>query len=504
MKIIKLNSLKTKINTAKRKSKVIGLCHGVFDLLHLGHIKYLEEAKTKCDILVVTITPDIFVNKGPGRPVFNQNQRADALASLGCVDYVSINSWKTATKTISLLRPSLYIKGPDYKKFSEDITGNIKLEKKAIEKVKGKLVFTSGETFSSSTLINNNLFKEIGNKEKFLENFKKILKNKSSQNFIDDFSNLKVLLIGETILDEYVFCETVGKAGKDPFLVSKKISSETYAGGVLAGANNISDFVSEVKILSYLGQKESRLKTVKELLKKQIKFDYVSKGNSPTIFKTRYVDEYTNSKISGIYDLNDNPLSIKEETLFCEKLNKNIKNFDVVIVMDFGHGLLTEKVVDIIERKSKFLALNLQQNSFNSGFYSISKFKKADLLLINEGELRQHFRDKLSDIEILINKLMQKQKYENVIISRGNKGSILKKRFKSFVNAPGFAVNIKDRVGSGDSLFVISSLSIALNQPETFSLLLGSLAAAENISHQGNSKAISKVDLSKAVDSLLK
>ena len=267
MKIIKLNSLKAKINTAKRKSKVIGLCHGVFDLLHLGHIKYLEEAKTKCDILVVTITPDIFVNKGPGRPVFNQNQRADALASLGCVDYVSINSWKTATKTISLLRPSLYIKGPDYKKFSEDITGNIKLEKKAIEKVKGKLVFTSDETFSSSTLINNNLFKKRGNKEIFLEKVKKILKNKSSQNLIDDFSNLKVLLIGETIIDEYVFCETVGKAGKDPFLVSKKISSETYAGGVLAGANNISDFVSEVKILSYLGQKESKLKTVKGLLK---------------------------------------------------------------------------------------------------------------------------------------------------------------------------------------------------------------------------------------------
>ena len=99
---------------------------------------------------------------------------------------------------------------------------------------------------------------------------------------------------------------------------------------------------------------------------------------------------------------------------------------------------------------------------------------------------------------------MQKQKYENVIISRGNKGSILKKRFKNFVNAPGFAVNIKDRVGSGDSLFVISCLSIASKQPEIFSLLLGSLAAAETISHQGNSKAISKVDLSKAVDSLLK
>ena len=215
--------------------------------------------------------------------------------------------------------------------------------------------------------------------------------------------------MGESILDEYVFCETVGKAGKDPFLVSKKISSEIYAGGVLAGANNISDFASEIKILSYIGDRDSKIRSIKKLLNKKVDYEFIEKDDSPTIFKTRFIDEYTNSKVSGIYDLNDNPLSKEKEKEFCEKLDKNIKDYDLVIVMDFGHGLLTEKVVSILEKKSKFLALNLQQNSFNSGFYNLRKFNRANLLLVNEGEIRQHFRDKLSPIESLMSKLMNQK-----------------------------------------------------------------------------------------------
>ena len=92
------------------------MCHGVFDLLHLGHIKHFEEAKKYGDILVVTITPNKYVSKGPNRPVFNTNQRMEAIASLETVDYVSENKWRDAVETIKLLKPNVYCKGPDYKK----------------------------------------------------------------------------------------------------------------------------------------------------------------------------------------------------------------------------------------------------------------------------------------------------------------------------------------------------------------------------------------------------
>ena len=153
-KIKSLNNLVTELNQLS-KSKTVVHCHGVFDLLHIGHIKYFQEAKSMGDVLIVTITPDRFVNKGPGRPAFNEKYRAEAIAALDVVDYVAINEWPTAIETIKLLKPNLYVKGPDYKNYKEDVTGNIKLEEDAVKSIGGKIAFTSTEVFSSSNLINN-------------------------------------------------------------------------------------------------------------------------------------------------------------------------------------------------------------------------------------------------------------------------------------------------------------------------------------------------------------
>ena len=124
-KIININEVEKLANFLKKKKKKIVHCHGVFDLLHIGHIKYFEEAKSSGDILIVTITPDKYVNKGPHRPAFSETLRAEAIASLDCVDFVAINQWPTAIETIKTLNVDIYAKGPDYKDPNNDITGNI-------------------------------------------------------------------------------------------------------------------------------------------------------------------------------------------------------------------------------------------------------------------------------------------------------------------------------------------------------------------------------------------
>ena len=86
-------------------------CHGVFDLQHIGHIRHFQQAKKLGDILLVTVTPDKYVNKGPHRPAFTEDWRAEAIAALGCVDYVAINKWPTAVEVIKLLKPDIYAKG---------------------------------------------------------------------------------------------------------------------------------------------------------------------------------------------------------------------------------------------------------------------------------------------------------------------------------------------------------------------------------------------------------
>ena len=158
-KISNLNILAEDLKKEKSKGNRIVLCHGVFDLLHLGHIKYFQEAKTFGDLLLVTITPDEHVRRGPGRPVFNVEQRAEAIAALEVVDYVAINKWPIAVKTIELLKPDYYVKGPDYKNHHNDITGNIKLEEDAVKKIGGEMRYTSDIIFSSTQLINQNIIR---------------------------------------------------------------------------------------------------------------------------------------------------------------------------------------------------------------------------------------------------------------------------------------------------------------------------------------------------------
>ena len=130
-KIKDLEELAGVIGEEKTRGKKVILCHGVFDLLHIGHIRHFEQAKKLGDVLAVTTTPDRYVGKGPGRPVFNEELRAEAIAALDCVDYVAINQWPMAIETIRLLRPDFYAKGSDYLNAEDDRSGGITLEEEA-------------------------------------------------------------------------------------------------------------------------------------------------------------------------------------------------------------------------------------------------------------------------------------------------------------------------------------------------------------------------------------
>ena len=156
MKILEFEALTKKIQILKSEGKKIVHCHGCFDLMHIGHIKYFQASKNMGDVLVVTVSPDIYIDKGPGRPVFNQNLRAEAIAALECVDYVAINKWPTAEETLRLLRPDIYVKGQEFEKL-EDKTGKIQKEYEVIKEIGAEIRFTQEMVFSSTKLINQHL-----------------------------------------------------------------------------------------------------------------------------------------------------------------------------------------------------------------------------------------------------------------------------------------------------------------------------------------------------------
>jgi len=154
MKIVELEKLAKTLQDLRSHGKKIVLCHGCFDLMHPGHIKYFQASKEMGDILVVTVTPDTYVDKGPGRPVFNQNLRLESIAALECVDYVAVNKWPTAEETLRLLRPNIYVKGQEFENL-EDKTGKIQKENIVINEIGAELRFTNEIVFSSTELLNN-------------------------------------------------------------------------------------------------------------------------------------------------------------------------------------------------------------------------------------------------------------------------------------------------------------------------------------------------------------
>ncbi len=504
-KIHTLKSLSKIIIDLKKKSKKIVHCHGVFDLLHVGHIKHLNKAKEKGDKLVVTITPDKYINKGPGRPVFNQVLRSEALAAIDAVDYVAINETPTAVHPIKILKPNIYCKGKDYKNFDEDITGEIKNELKALKKIKGNILFTEELTFSSSRLINRftDFFSE--RQKKTIKKISKKSNFKEIKNKIESFKKLKILVIGETIIDQYNFCEAIGKSGKEPMLVLKEIKQDQYLGGELSIAKNLSEISDKVTILSMIGEKKDYLKDIKKKLPKKIKQKFIFKKNSPTIIKKRFVDNISNNKVIGVYKINDDILNKTDEKKFNQLLLSEIQKHDLVIVSDYGHGLISKKSADIICKKSKFLALNAQINASNIGYHTIRNYKNFNSLIINEKEIRHELRDKISKVEILMKKISKEKNIKNLIVTKGSSGSIMYDRLKNkYYYSDAFAHKIIDKVGAGDTMLSIIGPCIKRKIDNDITLLVSSLAAAQSVETIGNKHTISKIQIYKNLESILK
>ena len=225
--LLKINSL------IKRNKKKVGLCHGVFDLLHPGHIYYFQEAKKKCDILIVSVTADKYVLKGSGKPYFKEKHRMHALSSLEFIDYVILSEEKSAVNIIKKIKPDYYIKGSDYKNSKKDLTGKIHLEKKEVQKHGGKIIFTTGPIFSSSKIINNEFFYNH-QQNQFLSKLKKKYNIDTILKFIDKLNTNIPLVTGETIIDEYIFCKAIGKSGKEPYMVMQEKKSEKNLRGLLS------------------------------------------------------------------------------------------------------------------------------------------------------------------------------------------------------------------------------------------------------------------------------
>jgi len=503
-KIYNLFELEKIISLLKKNKKKISLCHGVFDLLHPGHIYHFEQAKKKSDILVVSITADNQVLKGPGKPYFKEKLRLHAVSSLELVDYVVLSNQQSAIHVIKKIKPHYYVKGSDYKKSKDDITKKIDLEKNEVKKYGGKIFFTGGQTFSSSEIINDKFFYSKEQSE-FLSKIKKKYYPRNIISFLDKINENIPLVLGETLIDDYTFCKAIGKSGKESYMVLQEKNSEKYLGGVLPIAQNLAALSKKVNLLSTLGSINSFKKKIKSELRNNINYKFIIRKSIPTIVKKRFVEEVDNTKLLGIYNIIEKKYTNIEEKLLINKFKSLIFNSDLLIIADYGHGFFTKKLIEEIYKYNKFVAINAQVNAFSAGYHTIEAYKKADLVLMNETELRQEFRDKNSHRNELIKKLGKIIRCKFIAVTHGKNGAtIYSTKTKEVVLVPAFARQVIDKVGAGDALFPVLATCLKSKIPMDISLFIASISAAINAENYASKSILDKKYFKKFLEHALK
>jgi rfaE bifunctional protein nucleotidyltransferase chain/domain len=504
LKVRALGDVAAALERLRADGKTIVLCHGVFDLLHIGHIKHLKAARRLGDVVVVTVTPDRFVNKGPHRPAFTEQLRAEALAAVEAVDYVAINEWPTAVETIRLLRPHVYVKGVVRDAGPRDHTGAIDAEEGAVREIGGRLELTDEETFSASALINRYLDVYTPEVRRFLEEFRQRHTAEEIIGHIQAIRGQRVLVVGETIVDEYCFCHVMNKANKDPILAARFLCSEQYAGGVLAIANHIAGFCDGVGVLSALGERDSRREFIESKLNSRIRTHFFPKRGSPTIVKRRFLEEYMAVKLFEVYDFNGEPLEPDDEARLGSLLDELLPQYDVVVVADYGHGLLGERAIAQLCRGAKFLAVNTQLNAGNRGFNFVSKYPRADYIVVDEPEARLEVRNQNTDVHELVHIIARRVACGHIMLTQGKKGSLCYSAGAPIARIPAFGIRLVDRVGAGDAVLAITAPCVAQGISLEKAGFIGNVVGAEACGIMGNKSSIDPASLFRHITSLMK
>ena len=502
-KILSFDELDLVLSKERKQGCKIVLCHGVFDLLHSGHLFHFRSAKQSGDILVVSVTPDRFVNKGPNRPYFNEGLRLQNIAELESVDYVVLNEWSTAIETIFKVKPHVYAKGADYANSKDDITGNIKKEEAAIKEMGGKIIFTNEPSLSSSNLLNEFFPTYSDEARKFLRDFKQKYTVADVCGVLDQLAQLKILIIGEAILDRYIYCTPLAKSTKETIIATKYKSEENFLGGSLAIANHVANFCKSVTLITNLGSEENINNYVSTNLHRNIKLKNISIPGRQTIIKQRFVEPSFLTKIFEIQDLNDDPIPSNSEEKFLSLIQEQTLRHDLIIVSDYGHSFISLNIVQELMKGSQYLCVNAQTNSANLGYNLITKYPRADYVCIDGAELRFAAHNKYAGVEELVDILKQKINSSHILISLGVNGTMMFTQEGHKYYTPIFSNKVVDRTGAGDALFAITSPLVFLKCPMPILGLIANCVGALKVKTVCNREPVNPIPLKKFITTLL-
>ena len=503
-KQVRFDILLDKVKSLKKEGRKIVQSHGVYDLIHPGIVKHLKSAKGQGDILIVTVIRDRDIRRGPGRPIFPEQLRAENIAALGLVDIVCVVDDETPFECVRRIQPDVFAKGQAYKERDRKIHERIFEEERDLYFGKSAIYETDGFSFSSSQIIKDLLdFYPEGTKE-FLKTFNEKHNFDEIADNLKALKDLKVLVVGDGILDEYHYCKPMGKSGKANLVVNQYLDHEVFAGGAFAIANHVAGICDEVKLISLLGKEDSREELILKSLKPNVRTRFFLRDDAPTIVKKRYVHQYLNQKLFEINYINDRFVREDLENEIIQYLENIIGEFDLVLVSDFGHGFISNRIYECVESLSKVLAINTQTNAANAGYNLITKYRNPNYVCLDEPEIRLAAQEKFENIESIARRIREKINANYLIVTQGKGGSIGVNSDNAINRTPIFSTKVVDTVGAGDAFFAYTAPCFARGLPLDLVSFVGNAVGALAVQIVGNKKSVEKQDLLAFIHSLFR
>jgi bifunctional ADP-heptose synthase (sugar kinase/adenylyltransferase) len=296
----------------------------------------------------------------------------------------------------------------------------------------------------------------------------------------------------------------MGKSPKAQLVVNKYINHEVFAGGAFAIANHIAGLCDRIQLVTLLGKEDSKEDFILSNLKPNVEAKFFYRDDGPTIVKRRYINRYGNQKIFEINYINTEDVKDECESKILEYLEGKIPEYDIVLISDFGHGLVTDKMIRIVERLSKRLAVNTQTNGANAGYNLITKYNSPNFICLDVPEARLATQDKSSRVEVIAEKILKRLKSDYLIITMGSTGSIGINKDGELNHTPAFSTKVVDIVGAGDAFFSYAATCFAQGMPLDLVSFIGNAVGALAVQIVCNKKSVEKYELLEFIHTLLR
>lgn len=454
---------------------------GHFNVIHPGHLRLLRFAKECGNRLIVGVESDRVAGQSAHVP---EALRLEGVLSNTFVDEAFILD-EDVGNVIERIRPDIVVKGKEHE-------GRFNPEAVALSSYGGKLLFSSGETvFSSLDLIRREFNDLAANSISLPRTFlsRNSIALSRLHELIKGFGRLKLVVIGDLIVDEYITCQPLGMSQEDPTIVVTPIDSASFVGGAGIVAAHASGLGARVDFFSVTGIDDARAFSQKKLGDYQVNSHLLADESRPTTLKQRYRSK--GKSLLRVSHLHQGAISAELQQTLMDELQAVIADADLLVFSDFNYGCLPQTFVEDVTRlclRHDVLMAADSQSSSQVG--DISRFKNMDLITPTEREARIATKDHEAGLVILAEKLRQQAQAKNVLLKMGEEGLLIHAScdVAEIITDQISALNShpKDVAGAGDSLLITAAMAMALGATIWEAACLGSLAAAIQVGRVGN------------------